>query len=286
MRLSDGPAGSPSRPRPRYGPTSGLAAQPPQRGQDEQRRADDRRQRVARQAEHERRAAPPEPQRLARLDPHAPEDLVDAAGLEGGLDVVVRADRDAAGDDQDVALQPELDHRPACAAGRPGPAGSARAARPPAARASRPRSSSTRRSCPARAAAPGLEQLAAGDDRGRRAASAARRRSRLPAEASADSRGTVSTSPGRASTSPACTSSPRRRMCRPGETEAVATTVSPRASVSSTLSTASAPARDRRAGRDPRRGARLEREPSAPPAARSPITRSSAPGATSAARTA
>ena len=44
--------------------------------------------------------------------------------------------------------------------------------------------------------------------------------------------------------------------------------------------------RDRGAGRDPRGGPRLERRASSPPAARSPITRSSAPGATSAARTA
>ena len=51
------------------------------------------------------RAAAAEPQRLAGLDPHAPEHLLDAAGLERGLDVVVRADRDAAGDDQHVARQ-------------------------------------------------------------------------------------------------------------------------------------------------------------------------------------
>ena len=55
------------------------------------------------QAEHERVAAAAEPQRLAGLHAHAPEHLLDAAGLERRLDVVVRADRDAAGDDQHVA---------------------------------------------------------------------------------------------------------------------------------------------------------------------------------------
>ena len=67
------------------------------------------RERVAGEAEHERGAAAAEPQRLARLDAHAPEDLLDAARLERGLDVVVRADRDAAGDDEHVARQAGLD---------------------------------------------------------------------------------------------------------------------------------------------------------------------------------
>ena len=44
----------PSRPRSSRGPASRSPAQPPQRGDDEQRHADDRRQRVARQPEHER----------------------------------------------------------------------------------------------------------------------------------------------------------------------------------------------------------------------------------------
>ena len=60
-------------------------------------------------ARTQRVAAAAEPQRLAGLDLHAPEDLLDAGGLERGLDVVVRADRDAAGDDQHVALQAALD---------------------------------------------------------------------------------------------------------------------------------------------------------------------------------
>ena len=59
----------------------------------------------------QRAAAAPEPHRLARLDPHAPEDLLDAARLERGLDVVVRADRHAAGDEQHVARQAGLDGR-------------------------------------------------------------------------------------------------------------------------------------------------------------------------------
>ena len=88
-------------PRPRVA----LAVHAAQRRLDEDAEADDRRQRVAGQAEHERVVAAPEPQRLARLDPHAPEDLVHAAGLEGRLDVVVLADRHAAADDQHVAAE-------------------------------------------------------------------------------------------------------------------------------------------------------------------------------------
>src|SRR5204863_181911 len=72
-----------------------LALQPPQRRLDEHAEADDARERVPRQAEHERASAAPEPQRLAGLDPHAPQHLLDAARLEGGLHVVVRADRHA-----------------------------------------------------------------------------------------------------------------------------------------------------------------------------------------------
>ena len=118
MRLSDGPAGSPSRPRSRHGPASGSP-----RSRRSAGRTNSAVQTIADsglpgQPEHERRAAPAEPQRLAGLDPHAPEDLLDAAGLEGGLDVVVRADRDAAGDDQDVALQPALDDVLGALAGR------------------------------------------------------------------------------------------------------------------------------------------------------------------------
>ena len=154
VRLSDGPAGSPSRPRSKRGPGVGLAAQPPQRGDDEDRRADDRATAGCPAARRPACAAAAEPQRLAGLDAHAPEDLLDAAGLERGLDVVVRADGHAAGHDQDVGLQPGLDRR----AGRlevvgdrrvlidVGARGRARARSPPA--------SWTRRSCPARAARP------------------------------------------------------------------------------------------------------------------------------------
>ena len=98
-------------------------------------------------------AAAAEPQRLAGLDPHAPEDLLDAARLERGLDVVVRADRDAAGDDQHVALA-----GPRSTAARVASRSSAIDAvvddRAPARSASsaRPSARWTRGSCPARAA--------------------------------------------------------------------------------------------------------------------------------------
>ena len=218
VRLSDGPAGSPRRPRSKRGP--GVAS----------RRAGG----AARAATNiavptiadsglpgspntSVRAAAPEPQRLAGLDPHAPEDLLDAARLEGGLDVVVRADRDAAGDDQDVALQAAPRPRRGWPRSRRRPAGAATTvgARGLDQRADHERVGLVDLARLGRRAR--RQQLAAGDDQVARAGGAGtvdRRRRRR--EASADSRGTVSTSPGRASTSPACRSSPRRRTCRPG----------------------------------------------------------------------
>ena len=90
----------------------GLAVQAAQRRADEEQEAGQRGERVAGQPEHERGAAAAEPQRLARLEAHAPEDLLDPAGLEGGLDVVVLADGHAARDRQHVAVEPGLDRRP------------------------------------------------------------------------------------------------------------------------------------------------------------------------------
>ena len=94
------PAGSIARAR-RRGALEGE-----QRGPDEELEADERRDGVPGQPEHERPAANAERDRLARLDRDAPEHLLDA---ELGLDPaneVVRADGDPAGGDEDVASRP------------------------------------------------------------------------------------------------------------------------------------------------------------------------------------
>ena len=80
-----------------------------QRGLHEELAADERRHRIARQPEHERRAAHAERDRLARLDRDPPEDLLDA---ELGLDAaheIVRPDGDAARGDEDVGFEPALE---------------------------------------------------------------------------------------------------------------------------------------------------------------------------------
>ena len=79
-----------------------LALQCGQSRGDEQREGDHGRHGVARQTEHEGVVAAAEPGRLARLQRDPPEDLFDAEARERRLDVVVGADRDAAGDDHHV----------------------------------------------------------------------------------------------------------------------------------------------------------------------------------------
>ena len=72
---------------------------------DEELAADERRDRVARQAEDERPVADAERDRLARSHGHAPEDLLDPElGLDPA-DEVVRADRHAARGDEHVVLE-------------------------------------------------------------------------------------------------------------------------------------------------------------------------------------
>ena len=77
MRPSDGPAGTASRTGTIAGAGVGLALHAAQRRTDEEQEAGDGGERVAGQPEDERRVAAAEPQRLAGLEPHAPE-LLDA----------------------------------------------------------------------------------------------------------------------------------------------------------------------------------------------------------------
>ena len=159
-------------------------------GRDEQRHADDRRQRVAGEPEHERPAAAAEPQRLAGLDPYAPEDLLDAAGLERALDVVVRADRDAAGDDSTSASSPRSTAARVASASSPTRAAGSTIAPARSASSASPRGRWTRRSCPAPAARPAAAARRRSRSRAARP-SAAPRRSRRPRDASAEMRGSV-----------------------------------------------------------------------------------------------
>ena len=85
------------------------ALQRAQRGLDEELAADERRDRVPRQAEDERLAAHAERDRLARLDRDAPEDLLDAELPLDRADEIVLADRDAARGDEDVGREPALE---------------------------------------------------------------------------------------------------------------------------------------------------------------------------------
>ena len=71
-------------------------------GPHEELEADERRDRVAGQAEDELVVLRAEPGRLAGPQRDAPEALLDAQLGERRLDVVVRADRDAAGDDDHI----------------------------------------------------------------------------------------------------------------------------------------------------------------------------------------
>ena len=109
-RTSSSPPGSahpgrPARPR-RSGQGLGDALERQDGGTDEELEADERRTRVPGQAEHERPAPNAERDRLARLDRDAPEHLLDAELRLDPPHEVVRPDRDAAGGDEDVRLEP------------------------------------------------------------------------------------------------------------------------------------------------------------------------------------
>jgi hypothetical protein len=81
-------------------------------GLDEELTADERRDRIAGQPEDERLSAHAERNRLARLDRHAPEDLVDAEVPLGRSDEVVLAHRDAARGDERVGRETSLERLP------------------------------------------------------------------------------------------------------------------------------------------------------------------------------
>ena len=113
-----------STPRSTRGSGSSQTLQRAQRRLDEELAADERRHRVSRQPEHERRAADAERDRLPRLDRDAPEHLLDA---ELGLDLpheIVRPDRDAARRDEDVRREPALRAPPGAPTRRRRPTGS------------------------------------------------------------------------------------------------------------------------------------------------------------------
>ena len=243
MRPSDGLGGRGRGGRPR---SAGRASRSPcsrrSAGSMNTQKHDDRRQRVAGQTEHERVAAAAEPQRLAGLDPHAPEDLLDAAGLERGLDVVVRADRDAAGDDQHVALQARFDRGDGgVALDRRSRRGRRRCA--PARPASRRTISAVRLVDLARLGRRAdRQQLAAGDDQVQaRAAVHGRPRRRRPRRAPRPA-GASARSP-RAREHVARRAGPRRgaRTCVPGTSARPASRCRCATSASSTARTASAP---------------------------------------------
>jgi glycosyltransferase involved in cell wall biosynthesis len=81
---------------------------------DEELEADQRRDRVPGQTEHERASPHAERDRLARLDGHAPENLLHAElGLDRA-DEIVRADRDATGGDEHVMFQAALERLAVC----------------------------------------------------------------------------------------------------------------------------------------------------------------------------
>ena len=71
----------------------------------------DGRHRIAGQPEYQTTVAGAEPRRLAWLQGHTPEHLFDAQRRERRLDVIVRADRYAAGDDDDVGAFERLAER-------------------------------------------------------------------------------------------------------------------------------------------------------------------------------
>ena len=83
----------------------GIALQREQRGAHEEEGADEGRDRVPGEAEHERPPARPEGERLPGPHRDPPEDLLDAEPREHTADEVVGPDRDAARGDDDVRLE-------------------------------------------------------------------------------------------------------------------------------------------------------------------------------------
>ena len=104
-RSGRGVTGAGERSRPKRRRRIGVPLERPQRRRDEEQRSDERRERVPRQPEHERRVANAERERLAGPHRHAPEDLLDPEPRLDPADEVVRPDRDAAGGDDHIRLE-------------------------------------------------------------------------------------------------------------------------------------------------------------------------------------
>ena len=218
-----------------------------QRRAGEEQEGDHRRDRVAGQAEDERAARrDAEPGRLAGPQRDAPEDLLDAERRERRPDVVVLADRDAAADDERRRRR-----APRSIASRVAPAVVAdRRRREPTSAPGRARERRDRVGVgvadlrPAASVALGLDQLVAGEQDGDARAARARdgRRCRptasTPSSAGPDPRARLEQD-----RRPAAMSSPARRMLRAGlDRGARPRRLAARGSVSSTRTTASAPA--------------------------------------------
>ena len=287
MRPSEAPAGAARRPGSSRGRASRLAGRRRSAGSMNTQKQTIVDSGLPGQPEDERVAAAAEPQRLAGLDPHAPEDLLDAARLERGLDVVVRADRDAAGDDQHVALQARRDGASRVAS-RSSPITPWSTTSAPA------RSASSRTISPLDSwIRPGSGGAPSGSSslpvtircrRGRRWTAT----SPTPAEASAEMRGSVSRVARRARA--------RRPRAGPRRGSGRACPASARRSGATRAVAPRAPARTagsrRRPAGSPRRSRSRAAVPGSSavaatsPAATSPTSRSATPGAVSAARTA
>src|SRR4029453_18514484 len=97
--------------RPRLPPWAGVAfaLERAQRRPHEELEPDQGGDRVAGQSENECRTPRTERHRLAGLDGHAPEDLLDAELARDAPNEVVRADRDAARADDDVGSERALE---------------------------------------------------------------------------------------------------------------------------------------------------------------------------------
>ena len=132
----------------------GDALERPERGEDEEQRADERRDRVPGQAEDERRAADGERERLAGTHRDSPEVLLHAELGERPADEVVRADRDAAGGDERRRPRAPRRARRGARPRRPRRRRAARRSRPPPRAAPRASGRSTRRSRRRRAPRP------------------------------------------------------------------------------------------------------------------------------------
>ena len=109
VRPSAGRAATASRTGTYGGAASRLALQAPQRRPDEEQEAGDGGERVAGQPEDERPPRRPNHSGLPGLSRTRQNTSSHAARLQRGLDVVVRPDRDAARDEQHVAVQRGLD---------------------------------------------------------------------------------------------------------------------------------------------------------------------------------